>query len=278
MTAREPAGAAARESDGGAGSGAQATLYVIPGSHSCRTSMLMLEQKRIPYRVTELITGAHPLLVRTRGFPGHRAPIREVDGATDRSLALLDRMGTVPALRYGSERVQTNLKISRFLDRVEPEPPLFPADERQRRAVEEAELWGDQVLQMAARRIAMIGAVHGLDTLWERGGRGRLDALLARRAPTRLLVTRISGRFFRANPQAERELLDALPDMLAQVDAWIEAGVLGGAQLNAADFMIAPSLALIAYRLDLREQLEARPAGALMERLLPEPVTAGFDR
>lgn len=269
---RRPVSTAVREPDSAAADGARATLYVIPGSHSCRTGILMMEHKGIPFRSVELLTGAHPLIVRTRGFPGHRVPIREVDGATDRSLALLDRMGTVPALRFGSERVQTNREISRFLDRVQPQPPLFPADDEQRRAVEEAELWGDQVLQMAARRITMIGAVHGLDTLWEHGGRGRLGALLARHAPMRLLVTRVSGRFFRANPQAERELLDALPGMLAQVDAWIEAGVLGGAQLNAADFMIAPSLALIAYRLDLREQLEARPAGALMERMLPEPV------
>ena len=49
-------------------------------------------------------------------------------------------------------------------------------------------------------------------------------------------------------------------------------GVLNGTSLNAADFMIAPSLALIAYRLDLRAEIEARPAGALLERVLPEPV------
>jgi glutathione S-transferase len=254
---------------------AQATLYVIPGSHSCRAGILLLEHKRIAFRLVELPTGMHPLIVRTRGFPGHRVPIREVDGASHRTLALLDRMGTVPALRFGSERVQTNREISRFLDRVQPQPPLFPADAERRRAVEEAELWGDQVLQMAARRITMIGAEHGLETLWERGSRGRLDALLSRSEPMRLLVTRFSARFFfGANTQVERQLLDALPAMLEQVDAWIEAGVLGGEELNAADFMIAPSLALLAYRLDLRAEIEARPAGALLERVLPEPVAS----
>ena len=55
------------------------------------------------------------------------------------------------------------------------------------------------------------------------------------------------------------------------IDAWLAAGVLGGEQLNAADYMIAPSIALIAYRLDLRPQIEARPAGAYVERVLPEP-------
>jgi hypothetical protein len=48
--------------------------------------------------------------------------------------------------------------------------------------------------------------------------------------------------------------------------------VLNGPQLNAADFVIAPSLALIAYRLDLRAQIEARPCGAFVERVLPEPA------
>jgi glutathione S-transferase len=251
----------------------RATLYVIPGSHACRTGSLMLEHKGIAFKRVELLTGAHPLLVRMRGFPGHRAPIREVqDGRSHRSLALLDRLGTVPALSYGSQRVQTNREISRFLDRVQPRPPLFPADAQRRRAVEQAEQWGDQVLQMAARRIALAGSMNGLDTMWQRGARGRLGALLARNETQRVIASRISAQIvFGADRQAEPELLGALPAMLEQIDAWISDGVLDGDDLNAADFMIAPSLALIAYRLDLRAGIEARPAGALMQRVLPEP-------
>jgi len=58
---------------------------------------------------------------------------------------------------------------------------------------------------------------------------------------------------------------------LDKVDAWIGEGVLGGEALNAADFMIAPSVALIMYRRDLGPEIEARPAGRLAERVLPEP-------
>jgi hypothetical protein len=83
-------------------------LYVIHGSHACRAAMLMLAHKQIPYRLVTLPTGAHPMLLRARGFAGHAKPIRSVDGRAHRSLALLDRMGTVPALRCGAERVQTN--------------------------------------------------------------------------------------------------------------------------------------------------------------------------
>ena len=59
--------------------------------------------------------------------------------------------------------------------------------------------------------------------------------------------------------------------MLDRIDSWIEAGVLGGRQLNAADFMIAPSLALILYRPDVVPLFEGRPSLELVDRLLPEP-------
>ena len=70
--------------------------------------------------------GSHPMLVRAAGFPGHSTPIRTVDGATHSQLAMLDRFGTVPALLMDGERVQTNHKIARHLERVCPDPPLFP--------------------------------------------------------------------------------------------------------------------------------------------------------
>ena len=237
--------------------------------------MLMLEHKGIAYRRVELPAGPHPFAVRMLGFPGHRTPIRKVDGRAHRSLAMLDRMGTVPALRFASERIQTNREIARFLDREQPEPALFPSDRAQRQAVEEAESWGDEVLQMAARRIGLATAVHGLDELRGRGNHGRLGPLLSANEPMRVIVSRVSARFaFRANPDCESELLAALPAMLDRIDAWIDEGVLNARELNAADFTIAPSLALLAYRSDVRSQIEARPAGGFLERVLPEPSPA----
>jgi glutathione S-transferase len=251
---------------------AQAKLYVISGSHACRAAMLMLAHKQIAHRVVQLPTGMHPMLVRVLGFPGHRQPIRAVEGRTGRSLALLDRLGTVPALRYGAERVQTNRRIARFLERVAPEPPLYPADAQARLAVEEAESWGDEVLQMAARRLGLTGSLNGLDNFRDRGSSGRLGALLSRNELMRVLAARgVTSVAFKANAQAEDELVRDLPPLLDRVDAWIAAGVLNGPQLYAADFVIAPSLALIAYRLDLRPQIESRPCGAFVERVLPEP-------
>ena len=86
---------------------------------------------------------------------------------------------------------------------------------------------------------------------------------------------RTFARFiFRANTQTEQELLASLPGMLDRVDGWIETGLLNGDELNAADFVIAPSLALLCYRRDTLPEIERRPALELVDRLLPEPDAA----
>jgi glutathione S-transferase len=247
-----------------------ARLYVIPGSHACRASMLMLAHKDVAYELVELPTGAHPLLVRLHGFEGHRAPIRTVDGGTHRALEVLDRLGTVPALALGDARVQTNRRIARFLDELVPDPPLFPTEAAARADVEEAEAWGDEVLQMAARRIVLAAAARGLGELHDHAASGRLGALLAHGELVRFVDGWVAGRIaFRASAARERALLTELPAMLDRVDGWIERGVLGAPALTAADYMIVPSVALLSYRDDLRADIEARPVGALLDRVLP---------
>ncbi len=50
-----------------------ARLYVILGSHACRTGMLLLEHKGIEYKLVVLPTGVHPFALRALGFAGQRA-------------------------------------------------------------------------------------------------------------------------------------------------------------------------------------------------------------
>jgi glutathione S-transferase len=246
------------------------TLYVIPGSHACRSAMLMLEHKRVPYRRVHVISGLHPLMARLHGFDAG-GQTRNAGGRRTHGLRFGDRFGTVPGLACGQQRISTNHRIARFLDDRHPEPPLFPADPEQRSAVEEAERWANDTLQMDARRILMPAAVRNPSGFSRSVADGRMGSLLYRhRLARRLLIPRLAPAFL-IGERAERELLAELPTMLDRIDAWIADGVIGGAQLNAADFMIAPSLALILYRRDVLPAFEGRPALALVDRLLPEP-------
>jgi glutathione S-transferase len=227
-----------------------ATIYVILGSHACRAGTLMLEHKEVPFRTVRMPTGFHAFGLRLLGFHGR----------------------TVPALRVDGRRVQTNRSIARFLDELRPEPPLLPSDPDGRQAVEEAERWADEVLQMTARRLVLAAAHHDRDALIDRGDHGRLGPLLWTTSSRRRVGMRLVGRVFNVNERSERRLLGELPGALDRVDSWVEAGVLNGPSLNAADFAIAPSLALLSYRRDLRGEVEARPSWALVDRLLPEPA------
>jgi glutathione S-transferase len=248
------------------------TLYVIPGSHACRSGILMLEHKRVPYRRVDIVTLLHPLVVRLLGFDAG-GQTRSAGRRRTFGLRLGDRLGTVPALAANGAQISTNHAIARFLDERHPEPPLFPADTDQRAAVEEVERWANETLQMAARRILGPAVARDPAAFSRLAGDGRLGYLLYKRAATRRLIApRILRGVFAAGPEAEREVLAELPPMLDRIDNWIADGVIGGAELNAADFMIAPSLALILYRSDIRPIFEGRPALELVDRLLPEPA------
>ena len=75
--------------------------------------------------------GLHPVLVRLAGFRGHTVPVLKIDG----------------------KRVETSLAIARELERIKPDPPLYPADAEARARVEDAERWGEAELQPVPRRI-----------------------------------------------------------------------------------------------------------------------------
>jgi glutathione S-transferase len=176
----------------------------------------------------------------------------------------------VPALKIDGRRVQGTRETSRELDRLQPDPPLFPADPEQRRRVEEAEAWGDPFQQIARTIIwwalkrhpsAQIGFLE--------------DAKLGVPLPPKMLA-KTSGPIIWAarrmndsyDPTVERTLAE-LPPALDKIDAWIAEGVLNGEQLNAADFQIAPSLRLLMTFEDVEPAITGRPAGRLATRVLP---------
>ena len=253
-------------------------LYVIPGSHACRSAMLMLEHKRVPYRRVDIVPLLHPVVVRLHGFDAG-GQTRSAGGRRTLALRIGDRLGTVPALAAGGRRISTNHGIARFLEDRHPDPPLFPADPEQRSAVEEAERWANETLQMATRRLVLAAVVRDPGGMSRSTADGRMGHLLyGNELARRLIIPWIGRHVFATGARADGELLAELPALLDRVDAWIEEGVLGGDEPNVADLMIAPCLALTLYRPDVRSYFEGRPALELVDRFLPEPgssATAG---
>jgi len=225
----------------------QVTLYVIPASHPSCAARRMLEHKGIEHRVVSLLSGIHPLQVRLLGFRGR----------------------TVPALRVDRERVQGTLAISRTLEQIRPAPPLYPVDPERRREVEEAERWGEAVLQPMPRRLYRWALVRDVAVLSDLAVLNHmplpgLAALLMK--PLAAWFARDSG----ADDEAVRADLALLPTLIAKVEGWIAAGLLGSTQPNAADFQIAASLRLLLNFDDLRDRLAHRPAADLARRLVPD--------
>ncbi len=79
----------------------------------------------------------------------------------------------------------------------------------------------------------------------------------------------VSARINRADDAGVRADLEVLDKLLDEVDRLIEEGVLGGTDLNAADFQIATSVRLLMCFDDLRPAIGTRPAGVLAMRVCP---------
>ena len=225
----------------------QTKLYVIPGSHPSMTARLMLEYKGIPYKRIDLISALHKPFLRALRFRGD----------------------TVPALRIDGRRIQGTRDISRALDHIPPGPALFPADPERRAAVEEAERWGDEVLQPVPRRLAwwaMRRDRSDVESFLE-GARLGIPIWLAARTARPIIW--ISARLNSADDDAAHDDLVKLSGLLDKVDGWIGEGLVGGEELNAADFQIATSVRLLMCFEDLRPAVERRPAGMLAMRVCP---------
>lgn len=226
----------------------EARLFVIPASHPSVAAQLMLAHKGIAYKRTDLLPVISKGVLRVAGFPGI----------------------TVPALKVDGRRVQGSREIARELDRLQPEPALFPAEAEKRAAVEEAERWGDEVLQPPMRQILWWAIKRDKEPLRSYSEGAKLGLPISLAMKTAAPIVALSARFNEADDEHVRRGLAEMPAMLDKVDAWIAAGILDGEELNAADFQIAPSLGLAMTLEDLRPAIEGRPAGALAKRVVPD--------
>ncbi len=225
-----------------------ARIYVISISHPSAAGVAMLRHKRIPHRVIRLMPGMHPMLVRFAGFERHTVPALELDGRT----------------------VQGSRAIVRFLDELRPEPPLFPADPAERAAVEEAERWGERVLQPVPRRLfRYVLVTSGTAREWMGTEVMRVPAA---RLVQVLFMPAIGAlaRVSHADEATVRETLVRLPGLLDRVDALIAEGTIGGERPNAADFQILSGVRVLLEFEDLAGLGEERPCATAARRLFPD--------
>ena len=225
-------------------------LYGTPPSPPSHSARLMLEHKGVEHEVVWLLPGLHPALIRMRGFRG----------------------GTVPALKIDGRKLQHSREISRALEELKPDPRLFPSDPEARLEVEEAERWGEEVLQDGPRRIIRWIAVH----------RPEARVMIARDVGIPLprfaaWINAPAARHVANKVDADEQIQSTIaqvPQLLDHVDELIADGVIGGDQPNAADLQIATSVRSLLDVQDLRPATDGRPASEWAMRLVPGFGTA----
>src|SRR3954451_16577912 len=213
----------------------QAKLYVVAASHPCFAVKRALELKGLPFKRVEWPPTLHIPLQRLRFS-----------------------QGTVPGLVLDGEKVIGSRTIMHRLDELRAEPPLYPVDPDTRRRVEEADEWGDEVLQSLARRMTWWTLRHRPRAITTYGADSELplpDFAAVASAP---LITRIEWRINDVSDATTKRDLRALPDHLNKIDGWIADGTIGGEPLNAADLQIGASIALLQTIADLRPLLDSR--------------------
>ncbi len=225
-------------------------LYGIALSHPVLAVQGMLEQKGLGYRYVELLGGGHPLALFAHRFP----------------------RATVPAMRLpDGRRVQGSLAIAKALEELVPTPSLYPSGPpTARAAAQEAERWGEAVLQPVPRRLIRWGLRHSLD---QRRWFANVASPLPAPSLIGVLLTPVVPVFVRqagASDDRVRRDLAELPELLDTVDNLLETGVIGGEELGAADFQIGASVRVLTAMQDLVGLVAGRPAESLARRVVPD--------
>jgi glutathione S-transferase len=229
--------------------GTQPKLYVLPGSHPCVAVEKALEMKSIGYERVILLPMTQMLV----------GPLRY--GGT-----------TVPGMRIDGERLVGSRAIMRRLDELASEPPLLPpvGDPAYARVLE-AERWGDEQLQSVPRRILDVAWLRRPQAMESYAGDTKLPLPRPLLRPALPLTARLMAIKNKANDEAARADIAALPGQLDRIDGWIAERLLGGEQPNAADIQIGSTIRLLMSIADVRPLIEGRPT-AQLPRYFPPMV------
>ncbi len=207
----------------------------------------MLDCKGLSYSYVELLAGAHPLALWMLGFRGR----------------------TVPAIKLRDDRgAQGSLAIAQALEQIASSPSLYPLQPAAHAAVRDAERWGEAVLQPIPRRLIRWGLRRHLrQRQWFADIASPLPAPLL----AGMLLTPIVPLFARLAGVTDLQVpqdLSQLPAVLDEVDRLLEHTVIGGDQLNAADFQIASSVRMLLAMKDIEHLISGRSAASLAIRVV----------
>jgi len=226
----------------------KAKLYGIPGSQNTAIAEAMLRHKGIPYTRRDLIPGAHRLLlVRLLGFPGT----------------------TVPALKIDGRRVLGTRPIARALDEHQPQPALFPADPDTRRRVEDAERFGEEVMQQFPRHILWLAFKRHPAAAKSFLADARLGFPTQLAEPAIRPVISLMCRLNNATVTTARAELPRIAPALDHVDALIADSTIGNAPPNAADFQLGAQVRMLMCLDELRPAVERHRCAKLATALYP---------
>ena len=225
----------------------EARLYTIKLSHPGHAARLMLEHVGIEHRITTFPAGLHPLLVRLAGFRGNTVPVLKIDG----------------------RRIEKSLVIARELDRLKPDPGLYPADPAARARVEEVERWGEAELQPLPRRLFRWTLTEQREA---REWVARFEGIPAPglQARTNVWLTRRFAAAVGATAERVRQDLAELPAKLDRADELVANGTLSLEQPNAATFQIGTSVRALCLFPQLEPLVAGRPCGDIAHSVLAE--------
>jgi glutathione S-transferase len=209
---------------------AELVLHVLPPSHPCLTVKRALALKQLDYELVDLAPGTHNEEIERIYGPGRR---------------------TVPGLLVDGEPVHGSREILAALERLAPDPALYPEDGRD--AVLEAERWGDEELQDLGRRLPW-GALHFRpEALGTFGGVGPLDGPGTDFA---IRMARSTWKYHGLTAARLHDDLAGLPAKLEQIERFAADGAIDGPGPNAADLQIGATIRVLLTVGDLRELLD----------------------
>ena len=179
----------------------------------------------------------------------------------------------VPVLVDGDTVVADSSAICRYLDELQPEPPLLPKDLRARAQVQVMEDWADTTLAGSVRAALLQAAVDDPDLR---------AALLPEDVPgpIRQVMTGVpTGWLSGVNEllgQEERSAM--LHNLIALADGLTPNSVLVGDALSLADLAVAAQLSLLRFPVSAGSALSGRGVAGLSDHPRLQPLFEWRDR